>query len=224
MLAPPGQPPVVSPQEIEAYRKRTDAEYLAKNGPDAYRRAAEQQEVSNRAQWLARAEAARPPAIPVRFPTIEPTAGFRAGVVARKDYGHVGPEVGLTVRFDERFAFDLPVALMQTYAGSLGQWATIGASPSFIVSQVFRGGLLYARIGPDVLIPRGASGAAPNMMIGGHIGGGVIGHITSLPNYGYVGVGVDMRYSLRGGVGGPESLLDAPRFGVDLLVTLRVAF
>lgn len=224
-LAPPGQPPIVSPQEVDAYRTKVAADYRRAHGPELYQRAWIERDARDQQAWRQRAEGARPGDIPVRFPTVEASAGFRIGQdLGRRSIGHAGPEIGLTLRFDQRFAVELPVALMQTWAGDLGHWATIATNPSLIVSTTNKNGIVYARGGPDILIPRGASGVAPNAMIGGHIGFGAIGFVASLPNDGYVGVGFDYRIALRGGVGGPESVLDAPRFGLDGLLILRIAY
>ncbi|MBX3213492.1 MAG: hypothetical protein KF850_15750 [Labilithrix sp.] len=220
--APAGRPPVVTPQEQAAYRARIEADYLAKHGPGAYDAALRQKDAQRHQAWVARAEAARPADIPVRFPLVEPSAGFRIGTVQRKSYGHAGPEVGLAFRFNQHFAIDVPVALMQTWAGSLGRWATFAASPAFVASLTSKDAIVYARGGPDILVPSGASGFAPNAMIGGHLGFGLIGFAASLPNYGYVGVGYELRASLRGGVGGPSSLLDVPRLGADGVLFLRI--
>ncbi|MBX3261128.1 MAG: hypothetical protein KIS78_13360 [Labilithrix sp.] len=220
--APPGRPPVVTPQEQAAYRARVEADYFAKNGPSAYDAALRQKDEERHRAWVSRAEAARPADIPVRFPLVEPSAGFRIGTVQRKSYGHAGPEVGLTFRFNRYFAVDVPIALMQTWAGSLGRWATFAASPAFVASLASKSSIVYARGGPDVLVPSGASGFAPNTMIGGHLGFGLVGFAASLPNYGYVGLGYELRASLRGGVGGPSSLLDVPRLGADGVFFLRI--
>jgi hypothetical protein len=138
----------VTPQEIAAYRSKVGAEYRSKNGRAAYQRAWLERDERDRQAWTQRAEDARPGDIPVGFPTIEASAGFRLGQdLARKTMGHAGPEVGLTVRLDRRFALELPVALMQTWTGNLGHWATIATSPSLIVSSTKKGGIVYARRG-----------------------------------------------------------------------------
>lgn len=229
LLAPPGQPPPVSPEEVAAHRARVEAEYRAKNGPSAYDSALRRRDEQYRQAWLARANDARPAAIPVRFPLIEATAAFRVGSVGvgsklGESYGHAGPEVGFAFRFDRTFAIEVPVALMQTWAGALGHWATVATSPALVVGVTWKGGIGYLRAGPDILVPRGASGVAPDALVGAHVGYGVIGFVASLPNDGYVGIGFDARFSLRGGVGGPESVLDAPRIGFDGALVLRVAF
>jgi hypothetical protein len=221
--APPGRPPTVTPQDEAAYRSRVEADYLAAHGAETYRQAQLEQDERRRQEWIARAEAARPADVPVRFPTVESSAGFRFGSVTRKSYGHAGPEVGFTFRFDQHFAIDIPIALMQTWSGTLGHWATIASSPAFVAGLTGKGGIVYVRGGPDVLVPRGASGRAPNMMIGGHLGFGALGFAASLPNYGYVGAGFEFRAAVRGGAFGPESALDAPRAGVDGLFILRIA-
>jgi len=223
-LAPPGEPPPVSEAEIAAYRSRVLADFNARNGPQLYQRALERRDETRRQEWLLRAEAARPGDIPVRFPTVEAIAGFRVGTVARKSYGHAGPEVGFAFRFNRHFGFEIPIALMQTWSGSLGHWATIASSPAFVASYVTKDSIVYARGGPDILVPRGASGMAPNTMIGGHLGFGTLFFVATLPNYGHVALGFDLRGALRGGAGGPDSLLDTPRFGIDGTVVIRLAY
>jgi len=209
---------------VAAYRQWAEADHRARFTPIANERALAMEDQERYRRWVARAEDARPPAIPLRFPLVEVSAGFRVGTVARDGYGHAGPEVGLALRFDRHLGVELPVALMQTWAGSLGRWATVGTSPSFVLSTVGKGAFVYARVGPDLLIPSGASGMAPVAFVGGHVGFGAYAVAAALPGAGHVGIGFDVRGSLRGGVGGPDSAMDTPRFGIDGALVVRLAF
>lgn len=223
-LAPPGRAPVVPPQEEAAYRAKVLADYNASNGPERYRRALEAKNEERRRAFIDAAEAARPADVPVRFPTIEALSGFRLGLdLARKSYTQAGPEVGLAYRLDGTFAIELPVALLRTW-GDLGEWGTFGTAPALVVGASFKTGMIYARGGPDILVPTGASGVAPNAMVGANLGFGLLFFIAPIGDGGFTSLGYDLRFVCRGGIGGPSSVLDAPRCGVDAVLGLRLAY
>lgn len=222
---PPGSPRQLTPQEIDAIRARTVADYAAQNAPRIYEDAQASRDQARYQAWVSRVEDARPPDIEVRYPTIETGVGMRYGMGLRKGYGHAGPEVNVGFRFDRMFSIDVPVALLESWAGRLGTWQTIGTSPAFVVAWATKDAFLYARAGADLLIPTGApANVTPDLMIGGHIGFGTLFFATSLPNWGYVGIGYDLRFSLRGGVGGGGPAFDGVRPGLDGSLYLRFGF
>jgi hypothetical protein len=223
-LAPPGTPPRVSPEEEAAYRAKAAADYDAANGPAVYRaRLAERAEEQRRA-FLQAAEAARPADVRVRLPTFEAFSGFRLGLdLARKDYVQVGPEVGLAYRIDRTFAIELPVSLLRT-SSELGEWGMVGAAPSLTVGVHAKNVILFLRGGPDVLVPTGASGAAPNALVGANAGVGFLFLLASVGDGGFAAIGYDGRLACRAGVGGPSSVLDAPRCGFDIILGVRLAY
>jgi hypothetical protein len=225
-LAPPGYPPQVPPQEEAAFRARVLADYYAANGPAAYRAQLAARYEQQRQAFIAATEAARPPDIPVRFPTFEAFSGFRLNVdLARKhlDYAQAGPQVGFALRIDKTFAVELPVSLMQSW-GAFGRWATIGTAPSLLVGIQSPDTFVYLRGGPEALVPTGASGAAPNVLLGGNLGFGFLGYIAKLGNGGFVGLSFDIVVGCRGGIGGPSSSLDTPRCSVDSVAGIRLGY
>jgi hypothetical protein len=114
---------------------------------------------------------------------------------------------------------------MQTWTRVYGTWGTIGVSPSFVLTtKRWATGPLYLRAGPDLLVPSGARGPMPAVMLGGHVGYGLFVVVASLPNYGYVGFGFDQRFAVRAGVGGPASPLDLVQLGFDVVGLMRVGF
>jgi hypothetical protein len=223
-LAPPGIAPQVSPQEEAAYRSRVEVDYKNANGPSVYRAALAARAEEQRRAFLQAAEAARPSDVPVRFPTWEAFSGFRLGLdLARKNYTQVGPEVGFGYRLDEHFAIELPVALLRTSSG-LGEWGTVGLAPSLVVGVHAKTAFIGLRGGPDVLLPSGSSGAAPTALVGANVGVSLLFMLAPLGDGGFVAIGYDSRLACRGGIGGPSSVLDAPRCGLDSVLGVRIAY
>jgi hypothetical protein len=223
-LAPPGTPPRVSPEEEAAYRARVAADYPAAHGPAVYRARLADRAEEQRLAFLRAAEAARPADVRVRLPTFEAFSGFRLGLdFERKNYVQVGPEVGLAYRIDTTFAIELPIALLRT-SSELGEWGTVGVAPSLTVGVHAKNLILFLRGGPDVLVPTGASGAAPNALVGANVGLGFLALFASIGDGGFAAIGYDGRLACRGGVGGPSSVLDAPRCGFDTILGVRIAY
>lgn len=223
-LAPPGYAPTVSPAEDAAYRAKVAAEYDAAHGPAVYRAELAARAEQQRRAFMDAAEAARPADVPVRFPTWEAFSGFRLGLdFARKSYIQAGPEVGLAYRLDRTFAIELPVTLLRTW-GELGEWGTFGAAPSLVVGLHTKTGIFYLRGGPDVLVPTGASGVAPNALVGANAGFGFLIFFAPLGDGGFAALGYDARLVCRGGIGGASSVLDAPRCGFDSVIGARIAY
>jgi hypothetical protein len=223
-LAPPGTPPRVSPEEEAAYRAKAAADYDAANGPAVYRAHLAARAEEQRSAFLRAAEAARPADVRVRLPTFEAFSGFRLGLdFERKNYVQVGPEVGLAYRIDTTFAIELPIALLRT-SSELGEWGTFGVAPALTVGVHAKSLILFLRGGPDVLVPTGASGAAPNALVGANVGVGFLALVASVGDGGFAAIGYDVRLACRGGVGGPSSVLDAPRCGFDTILGVRIAY
>lgn len=224
MLAPPGYAPAVPPAEEAAYRAKVEAYYNAAHGPDVYRAQYAARAEQQRRAFMDAAEAARPADVPVRFPTWEAFSGFRLGLdFARKNYTQAGPEIGLAYRLDSTFAIELPVTLLRTW-GDLGEWGTFGAAPSLVVGIHVKTGIFFLRGGPDVLVPTGASGVAPNALVGANVGFGFLLFFAPLGDGGFAALGYDARLVCRGGIGGPPSVLDAPRCGFDSVIGVRIAY
>lgn len=113
------------------------------------------------------------------FPSVEVGAGFTAGGIAggsraAKSYGHAGPELTLGFHLDGRYGVDVPISLLQTWAGVNGSWATLGFRPAFILSLTTKDVMLSVRGGPDVLVPLDAPRSTPSAFIGGHVGASVL--------------------------------------------------
>lgn len=221
---PPGVAPAITPELDAQMRARVEQETRARISEQAYREAAQSKFREREAAFWQRAEDARPQDVPLRTPLIEPSVGMRFGTIGeRKDYVHVGPEVGLAYRIDRIFTIDVPVGVLRT-SSDLGNWATFATRPSLMASVVSRSILLYARSGPDALVPLAAGrNAAPSAMIGLHLGVG-LGYLAApLGDGGYAAFVLDLDGALRAGVGGPSSPLDTLRAGYDLTAGLRFA-
>jgi hypothetical protein len=221
---PPGPAPALTPALDAQLRARAEQETRARVSEQAYREAAANELRAREYAFQERAEAARPRDVPVRTPLVETSLGMRVGFLgARRDYVHVGPELGVAYRIDDIFTVDVPVALLRA-SSDLGTWATLATRPSLMASVVDRGILLYARSGPDVMLPLGTRGAAPDALVGLHLGVG-LGYLAApLGNGGYAAIILDVDGALRAGVGGPSSPLDTLRVGYDFTAGMRLAF
>ena len=221
---PPGNPPPLTPALEQQTRARIDAEDRPKLGPQAWQRGISQVDDSRRAAWQQRSEDARPAEVPARTPFIETGGALRFGAIAECKCGYYGAEVAVGYRLGPWFSLELPVGLLHGARVGSPSWSMLSARPAFALTAFGKSGFLYARIGPDILVPVDTGLPLPEAMVGGFIAVGGVLYLASIGDGGYVGIGYDVGGALRGSIASKNTPLDNVRAAIDTTVGFRVGF
>lgn len=221
---PPGNPPPITPALEQQTRARIDAEDRQKLAPDAWQSGISEVDDRRRSAWMSRSEEARPAEVPARTPFIEAGSALRLGFIAECKCAHYGAEATFGFRMGPWFTLELPLGILHGERPSSPSWTMLSVRPAFAVTAFSKGQLLYARIGPDILVPVDTGLPLPPAMVGGYLSGGWVFYLASLGDAGYVGVSLDVSIALRGSIDSKNTILDNVRFGVDSTMGFKVGF
>jgi hypothetical protein len=216
-------PPPLTPEYEAATRARLEAEQRAKLEPELRASVAQNVEWERRRAWIDRGRLPEPPAVPLRTPLVGGVLTGEIGTLAGRPITYLGATAAMRVRFHGPVALELGASFLSMDFNDT-RFAVASLEPSVLLMVHSGEALVYCRGGLDVSRPLDGGPAPPSLMLGGFLGIGVELLGTPIGDGGYVGMVIDVRGLLRGGIGGEDGAMRTVRTGLQVALGPSFAF